>query len=93
MKTFFNTLLLAATVVFSGTTIAMTDDSYTGAIKMDASHSLEMTLCSVYADLQKNIESSIRFKPGEQYEGFGIDDTDSYSPGGSTSLSQLQTES
>ncbi len=92
MKKLFITSMYLAVFSTSSVAYGLGSDVRQNETSIDAFNALQLTRCSVYADLQQNMRSSLYSMSPRQIEGFGIDDTKSYAQQEKTTLSHLSIE-
>ena len=92
MKKLFITSIYLAVVSMSSVAYGLGSDVRQNETSVDALNALQLTRCSVYTDLQQNMQSSLYSLSPRQIKGFGIDDTKSYAQQQNTTLSLLSVE-
>jgi hypothetical protein len=92
MKKLLMTGIFTIVLIGSNMTYAMTGDTSLNAVSADAFSTLQVTRCMVYADLQKNMQTTLYSISAQQISDFGIDDTKSYSGKANTILGHLSIE-
>ncbi len=92
MKKLLITSMSVAVISMSSMTWGMGSDAQQNEAAIDALNALQLTNCSVYTDLQANMQSGFYSLSAPDTEGFGIDDIESYAQKSKTTLSRLGVE-